>query len=81
MNAAEVAAALVAKLDETARTEGRVVLASVAMETLSQEPIARIEASVQRKTRTLIFTVAEAFAASGARVASASAVHRIAEQT
>jgi hypothetical protein len=81
MNAAEIAAALVAKLDETARAEGRVVLASVAMETLSQEPVARIEASVQRKTRTLIFTAAEAFAAGGARVATASAIHRLMEQT
>ncbi len=80
MSAAEIAAALVAKLDETARAEGSVVLASVAMETLSQEPVARIEASVQRKTRTLIFTAAEAFAANGARVATASAIHRIVEQ-
>ena len=81
MSASDIAATLVAKLDAIAGSEGRVILASFAMETLSQAPIARIEAHLQRKTRTLIFTEAEAFAASGARVASASAVHRITEQT
>ena len=82
MNAAEILAALVAKLDETAGAEagGQCVLASATLEMLSSGAISRIETGLQRKTRTLMFTAAEAFAADGARIATASAVHKIVER-
>lgn len=81
MSASDVAAALTVKLDEIAQAGAHAVLASLSMEMLTADPIFRIEARVQRKTRTLVFTEAEAFAASGVRVACASAVHRIVENT
>jgi hypothetical protein len=82
MSAADVAAALTAQLDETAKAQapGRAVLASVSMDLLSGDPIARLNARLERKTRTLVFTEAEGFSASGALVARASAVHRIADE-
>ena len=78
MNNAEIAAALVAKLNEAAAASGaRAALVSVAIEMLHAGAIASIETKIDRATRTLLFMGAEAYGPDRMRVASATSVHRI----
>jgi len=56
---------------------GKTGLASVMIEVLAPGDIAHIDGRIERQTRTLIFASADARDAQGARIASASSVHRI----
>ncbi|MES1199499.1 MAG: hypothetical protein ABUS48_05905 [Pseudomonadota bacterium] len=49
-------------------------LASIAIEYVAAGDVARVETSVSRETRTLLFLSAEAFDAAGARLATADAI-------
>ena len=72
------AARLVAALNEAALREAPGAdLVSVELNFVGAEPIARIDARTERRTRTLAFLVVDAFDRAGARVASGSSVHKI----
>ncbi|HWA01710.1 MAG TPA: hypothetical protein VG841_15485 [Caulobacterales bacterium] len=75
--AARLTGALAAAADDAAG--GATQLVSIAIELTSREAVARVETRAERKTRTLAFMSADAFDAEGARVASATSVHRIAD--
>ena len=79
MSDADIAAQLVNALtraaDEAAAAATELV--SVNVEFLSRAPIASVKTEVSRKTRSLAFMSADAFAADGKRVASATSVHKI----
>jgi hypothetical protein len=74
-----IAAALVEAIAAAAREQAGAdtVLASFSLEILAPGAPARAAARIERKTRTLVFASADAFDAEGARIAAASAVHRI----
>jgi|CXWL01.1.fsa_nt_gi hypothetical protein len=74
MSEADVAGQIVAALGAAA--EGA-PLVSVEITWLGTAPLARVDAKIVRKTRTLLFASADALAADGARLASASSVHRV----
>jgi hypothetical protein len=72
------AAALIEAIAAAAReAAGETRLVSFAFEPQSAAAPARVEARIERKTRTLVFASAEAFDADGLRIATASAVHHI----
>jgi hypothetical protein len=75
---AEIAARLVAALTqhvaEAVGPEARLVTAS--FDLLAPGEAARVDARIERKTRTLVFAAADAFSAEGAHLAAASSVHR-----
>ncbi len=73
--AARFAEALIAAAQE--QSGGQSALVSMAMEVIGASEAARVEAGLQRKTRTLLFMHADAFAHDGARIATASSVHKI----
>ena len=79
MSNAEIARLMIARLEAlAAETAGAgASLVSVAMEKLRDGEVTRVEAKVERKTRTLLFLSAEAFTAAGARIATATSVHRV----
>lgn len=79
MSEAEIASRLIAALTERVAeevgAEARLVTAS--FDILAQGEPARVDARVERKTRTLVFAAADAFSAEGAHIAAASSVHSI----
>ncbi|MBC7767991.1 MAG: hypothetical protein H7124_04330 [Phycisphaerales bacterium] len=79
MSSADVSAQLIEALKACANDDAvaPAPLVSVTMEFLSDAPAADISAGIVRKTRTLVFVSAEAIASDGARVATASSVHRV----
>lgn len=79
MSEADGAAEIVRALGEGARAaaEKDAPLVSVEISWLAAGGVTRVEPRVARKTRTLLFMSAEAFGADGARVATASSVHRL----
>jgi hypothetical protein len=78
---AEIASRLIAALTqhvaEKVGAESRLVTAS--FDVLARGDAARVDARVERKTRTLVFAAADAFSADGAHIAAASSVHRASE--
>jgi acyl-coenzyme A thioesterase PaaI-like protein len=79
MNDAAIAAALIDALSiaaarETAATS---TLVSATIEMLAPPAEGKVETSVTRKTRTLIFMSAELRDARGERIATASSVHKL----
>jgi len=77
MSDAELSARLVEAMSAAASQEAPATLVSVTIEVLGQGAAERVEARLVRKTRTLIFMSAEAFAAEGDRLASASAIYKV----
>jgi hypothetical protein len=79
MSEADGAAEIVRALVDTARAaaEKDAPLVSVEISWLTAGGVTRVAPRVVRKTRTLLFMSADAFGADGARVASASSVHRV----
>lgn len=79
MTPSAIAAKLIDALGLAADREagGATGLVSVTIDVLAQHPDAAIETTLVRKTRTLVFMSAEARAASGDRVVSASSVHKV----
>lgn len=79
MNEGALAARFTEALIAAAQEEsgGQSALVSMAMEVIDTREPARVETGVQRKTRTLLFMHADAFAQNGARIATASSVHKI----
>lgn len=73
MSEAASAAEIVRALGEAASAP----LISVEITWLTSGDVARVETRVVRKTRTLVFMSADGFSADGARVVSASSVHRV----
>jgi hypothetical protein len=51
-------------------------LVSVEVVVLARREIARVETQLTRKTKTLAFLAAEAYAADGVRIATAASVHK-----
>ncbi len=79
MSASDIAARVVDALDQAAahETGAPVTLVSVAVEMLAIGDVAHVDARIERKTRTLVFAMAEAFGAGETRLASATSVHKI----
>lgn len=78
MSKEDVAARLISELNALAPKEAAGAdLVSVELNFLGAGEIARIDVRTERRTRTLAFLVADAFDQTGARVASASSVHKI----
>jgi hypothetical protein len=78
MSEADIAARLVDDLAAFAvKTAAHAALASVAIDVLSAGDIALVEVRVERQTRTLLFLSADARDTAGARIASASSVHKL----
>jgi len=79
MNEAAISARLIEALSlaaaEAAGAPAPII--SVSVEFVSPGDVANVKTRIERKTRTLVFTGAEAFDADGARIASATAVHKI----
>jgi hypothetical protein len=80
MSEAEIASKIVAALGAAADGAAgvRAPLVSVEITWLTPAPLGRVEASLVRKTRTLVFMSADAIAADGARIATAASVHKMA---
>lgn len=78
MSDADIAARLVDELSRVAAGAApKAGLVSVAIDILAPGDVARIDPRIDRQTRTLLFLSADARDAAGARVASASSVHKI----
>ncbi|HRE44857.1 MAG TPA: hypothetical protein PKY87_12940 [Terricaulis sp.] len=79
MTAAEIAAALTEALEAAAARDGAegAALISMQWELLAAPAAGAAKAEVARKTRTLIFLTAAYLGADGARIATASSVHRL----
>lgn len=80
MSESEIAAQLVAALTNIAKQAAgaEAPLLSMTMEVVvGQGAPANVTATISRKTRTLVFAIAEANAADGAPIATASSVHQI----
>lgn len=79
MSDAAIAAHIVEALSERARTEteDKASLVTVGIEMLAAATDGRTEVSVARRTRTLLFLSAEFRDNAGARIATASSVHKI----
>jgi hypothetical protein len=83
MTDAEIAASLISALESAADREAgaKTALVSVAIDMLARADAGRIEASVVRKTRTLVFMSAEFVRAGGGKIANASSVHKVVGST
>lgn len=79
MTQSAVAAKLIDALSAAADREagGATGLVSVTIDVLSTQPDARIDVTLVRKTRTLVFMSAEFKSDAGARIASVSSVHKV----
>ena len=79
MSDADIAGQIVIALERAAaQAAARATeLVSVNVEMLARAPVASVKAEVSRKTRSLVFVGADAFAADGERIASATSVHKI----
>ena len=79
MTDSAIAARIVNALEAGADREAgaKTALVSVNMEMLTRADAGSVETRVQRKTRTLLFMVAEFKTDAGALVANASSVHKI----
>ncbi len=79
MSEAEIAQRIVAALTGAAREAvgAPAPLISVEITWIAAAPSARIETRIGRKARTLLFMSADVHAADGARIASASSVHKL----
>ena len=79
MSESEIAAQLVAALTNIAKQAAgaEAPLLSMTMEVVGEGAPANVTATISRKTRTLVFAIAEAKAADGAPIATASSVHQI----
>ncbi len=79
MTNSTTAARLVDALEAGADREsgGATVLISVTIDMLAHESIGAVEASLVRKTRTLVFMSAEFRSNAGERIATASSVHKV----
>lgn len=75
MNDADLSARLLYAM--AAANDVHAALVSTTIDVLAQGAVARVEAKLVRKTRTLAFVSAEALSAEGARLASASAVYKL----
>jgi hypothetical protein len=74
-----IAARLINALEAAADREAgaKTALVSVSIEMLSRADAGSVDTHVQRKTRTLVFLSADFTTDAGARVASASSVHKV----
>lgn len=81
MTSADIAAALTSALEAAAAREAGApcTLVSVNLEMLGAPAQGRVSVTLGRKTRTLVFLNAAFESESGARIASAASVHRVAE--
>jgi hypothetical protein len=79
MTEAAIAAKLIEALASAADREagGATGLVSVTIDVLAEQPDAVIETTLVRKTRTLVFMTAEVRSSAGARVITASSVHKV----
>jgi len=79
MTDSAIAARIVNALEAAANREAgaKTGLVSVNIEMLAPADAGAVEVSTERKTRTLVFLRADFRSDSGARVASASSVHKI----
>ena len=79
MTDAEIAASLISALESAADREAgaKTALVSVAIDMLARADAGRIETSVVRKTRTLVFMSAQFVRESGGKIATASSVHKV----
>jgi len=79
MSGADIARTLVEALERAVAAEAgaRAALVSASVSVLSDNPPARVETTITRRTKTLIFAHAQAASASGEAVAEASSVHRV----
>jgi len=77
MSDAELSARLVEAMGVAASQEAPATLVSMTIEVVGQGAAERVETKLVRKTRTLIFMSAEALAAEGDLLASASAVYKV----
>ena len=79
MSDAAIAEHIVEALEATANAAGggKTQLVSVSIEMLASCVDVEAQVSVARKTRTLLFLSAEVRSRDGARVASASSVHKV----
>jgi hypothetical protein len=76
MKDAEIAARLIEALSAAAGAGASLVSVEITM--LTPGVVARVEARVARKTKTLAFLSAEGFSAAGERIATATSVHKLA---
>lgn len=78
MSEADIARRLVEALADAAQREAglRTGLVSVSIEILAHETPDRIEVQLERKTRTLLFQRADAFAGD-VRAATAASIHKV----
>lgn len=79
MTTADIAAALTTALDKAAAQAAGAPCALVSMswELLAAPASGAVETRIERRTRTLVFANAAFVDAAGARIASASSVHRV----
>ncbi len=77
MSDSEVSARLLDAMAAAVAGDVRAALVSVTIDVLQQGAIARVDATIVRRTRTLAFMTAEAIGAAGERVASANAVYKL----
>ena len=77
MSDVEISARLLDAMAGAAAQDARTALVSMTMEVLNQGELARVEAKVVRKTRTLVFMSADAEASDGKKLAAASAVYKV----
>ncbi|MES1197417.1 MAG: hypothetical protein ABUL55_02220 [Pseudomonadota bacterium] len=79
MSEADIAARLIDALTKAAAEAAGATAPpiSVSIEFVGVGEAADLKTRVERKTRTLVFMAGEAFNADGARIASATAVHKI----
>lgn len=79
MSEANIAARLVDALVTTATREagGAIALVSVTIDVVGDGEASSVEATLVRKTRTLLFMSAELRTEAGERVATASSVHKV----
>jgi hypothetical protein len=75
MSEGAIAARLIEALVAEAGAQAKLV--SVSVEMLGAGEAARVEARIERRTRTLVFAQADAFDEGGARIASATSIHRV----
>lgn len=79
MSESDIAARMVDALVTTATREagGAIALVSVTIDVVGSGEAGSIEATLVRKTRTLLFMSAELRTEAGERVATASSVHKV----
>jgi len=77
MSDAELSARLLDAMASAAAQDARTALVSLTLEVLDQGELARVDATVVRRTRTLVFMSADAQTSDGKKLAAASAVYKV----